>query len=165
MTSCCVNHVYTLPLKLSSVIKKFGSGSIFCVFASVTSILIGKDDEYEKKTENRIRKFQTQCAMALTLDNQIKRTFQTVEGHVDRWDLDATQRAVLEDMVLFLTAPFTMSATNHTVVLLSPDFPTQVLCSLWTNRVQRCSLPIGICPKSFISFKCINQTLAIKFSV
>ncbi len=31
-TSHSVNHVYTLPLKLSSVIKKFGSGSIFCVF-------------------------------------------------------------------------------------------------------------------------------------
>ncbi len=28
--------------------KKFGSGSIFCIFASVASILIGKDDEYEK---------------------------------------------------------------------------------------------------------------------
>ncbi len=28
--------------------KKFGSGSIFCVFASVACILIGKDGEYEK---------------------------------------------------------------------------------------------------------------------
>ncbi len=44
--------------------KKFGSGSIFCVFASVACILIGKDGEYEKK-EKRMRKFQTQCAMAL----------------------------------------------------------------------------------------------------
>ncbi len=50
-TSRCVNHIYTLPPKLSSVIKKFGSGSIFCVFASVTSILIGKDDKYKKKDE------------------------------------------------------------------------------------------------------------------
>ncbi len=48
-TSRCVNHVYTLPPKLSSIIKKFGPGSIFCVFASVASIFIGKDDEYEKK--------------------------------------------------------------------------------------------------------------------
>ncbi len=29
--------------------KKFGSGSIFCVFASVACILIGKDEEYEEK--------------------------------------------------------------------------------------------------------------------
>lgn len=59
-----------------------------------------------------------------------------------------------------------MSVTNnHTVVLRSPDLSPQVLCSLWSNRVQRCSLQIGICPKSFISFKCINQTLVIKFSV
>ncbi len=48
-TSCRVNHVYTLPPKLSSVIKKLGPGSIFCVFASVASILI----EYGKK-EKRI---------------------------------------------------------------------------------------------------------------
>jgi len=50
-TSHCVNHVYTLPPKLSSVIKK-GSGSIFCIYASVASILIGNDeyenDKYEK---------------------------------------------------------------------------------------------------------------------
>ncbi len=44
----------------------FGSGSIFCIFASVACILIGKDEEYEK-TEKRMRKFQTQCAMAFTL--------------------------------------------------------------------------------------------------
>ncbi len=31
-TSRYVNHVYTLPSKFSSVIKKFGSGSFFCVF-------------------------------------------------------------------------------------------------------------------------------------
>ncbi len=28
--------------------KKFRPGLIFCVFASVASILIGKDDEYDK---------------------------------------------------------------------------------------------------------------------
>ncbi len=44
------NQVYTLPPKQSSVIQKFGSGSIFCVFASVASIFIGKDGEYEKIT-------------------------------------------------------------------------------------------------------------------
>ncbi len=32
--------------------NKFGSGSIFCVFASVAFILIGKDEEYEKKLRN-----------------------------------------------------------------------------------------------------------------
>ncbi len=34
--------MFTHCLKLSSIIKKFGSGSIFCIFASVTCILIGK---------------------------------------------------------------------------------------------------------------------------
>ncbi len=33
----------------------------------VACILIGKDVEYEKKTEKRMRKFRTQCAMALRL--------------------------------------------------------------------------------------------------
>ncbi len=42
--------------------KEFGSGSIFCVFASVACILIGKDGEYEKN-EKRMRKFRTQCAI------------------------------------------------------------------------------------------------------
>ncbi len=32
--------------------KKFGSGSIFCVFASVATILIGKDDETKKAYNN-----------------------------------------------------------------------------------------------------------------
>ncbi len=31
-TSRCVNNVYTLPPKLSSIIKKKGSGLIFCIF-------------------------------------------------------------------------------------------------------------------------------------
>ncbi len=36
--------------------RKFGSGSIFCIFASVACILIGKDGEYEKngKTHAKI---------------------------------------------------------------------------------------------------------------
>ncbi len=45
-TSHCVNHVYTLPPKRSSVIKTFGPGSIFCIFTSVASIFIGKDNKY-----------------------------------------------------------------------------------------------------------------------
>jgi len=32
-------------------------------------------------------------------------TFQTVDGHVDRWEMNTTQRAVPEEMMLFLTAP------------------------------------------------------------
>ncbi len=39
--------------------KEIGSGWIFCVFASLASILIGKDDEYEKKTEKRMQRFRT----------------------------------------------------------------------------------------------------------
>ncbi len=34
--------------------QKFGSGLIFCVFASVASILIGKDDEYEKNAYKNV---------------------------------------------------------------------------------------------------------------
>ncbi len=60
-TSRCVNHFYTLPPKLLSVIKFFGSGLIFCVSTSVVCLLIGKDDEYEK-IEKCMRKFRTQCA-------------------------------------------------------------------------------------------------------
>ncbi len=52
--------------------KKFGSGSIFCVFASVACILIGKDGEYEKKRKKRMRKFRTQCEMALTRTSAAK---------------------------------------------------------------------------------------------
>ncbi len=44
----CQSCLHTAS-ETSSVIRKFGSGSILCVFASVTSILIGKDDEYENK--------------------------------------------------------------------------------------------------------------------
>ncbi len=39
--NCCVNHVYTLPPKLSSIIKKLQWGSIFCIFTFVASTLIG----------------------------------------------------------------------------------------------------------------------------
>ncbi len=39
--------------------KKFGSCSIFCVFASVAFTLIGKDEEYKKKLEKRMQKFRT----------------------------------------------------------------------------------------------------------
>ncbi len=42
--------------------KQIGPGSIFCVFASVARILIGKDDEYEK----RICNICNQCARTFT---------------------------------------------------------------------------------------------------
>ncbi len=50
--------------------NKIGSGSIFCVFASVACILIGRDGEYEK-TEKRIAKISDSvckdlnCSMVL----------------------------------------------------------------------------------------------------
>ncbi len=45
---------------------KFGSGSIFCVFAPVACILIEKDEEYERM-EKRMREFLTLCAMTLSV--------------------------------------------------------------------------------------------------
>ncbi len=51
--------------------KKIGSVSIFCVFASIACILIGKDEEYEK-TEKRTWKFRTRCAMTLKLQTNCK---------------------------------------------------------------------------------------------
>ncbi len=51
-----------MPPKLFSVINKFGSGSIFCVFASVAFILIG--------IGWGIRKKRTQCAMTLRLNQK-----------------------------------------------------------------------------------------------
>ncbi len=59
------NRTLTTASKTFVCQKKFGSGSIFCIFTSVACILIGKDGEYEKM-EKRMRKFRTQCAMALT---------------------------------------------------------------------------------------------------
>ncbi len=41
-------------------------GSIFCIFTSVTSIFIGKDDEYDTM-KKRIRKYQTPCARTLRI--------------------------------------------------------------------------------------------------
>ncbi len=83
-TSCCVNDVYTLPPKLSSVIKKFGSGSIFCVFTSVTSILIGKDDEYEKNGKNAYKNFRLSVQWPLrslhTESENFVRNFHTLKN-------------------------------------------------------------------------------------
>ncbi len=46
----CQTRLPLKPLKLSSVVKKkIGSVSILCIFASIASILIGKDDKYKKK--------------------------------------------------------------------------------------------------------------------
>ncbi len=42
----CPSRLHTTSVTIWH--KKFGSGSIFCVFASVASILIGNNDEYEK---------------------------------------------------------------------------------------------------------------------
>ncbi len=47
--------------------KKIGSGLIFCVFTSVACILIGKNEE------KRTQKFQTQCAMTITLVYTVSR--------------------------------------------------------------------------------------------
>ncbi len=41
----CPSHLHTASVTICH--KKFGSGSIFCVFASLASILIGNNDEYE----------------------------------------------------------------------------------------------------------------------
>ncbi len=60
-TSRCVNHVCTLPPKLSSLKKKIGSGSIFCVFASVACILIGKDGEYKKNGKTHAKILDSVC--------------------------------------------------------------------------------------------------------
>ncbi len=56
-TSRYVNHVYTLPPKFLSVIKKFGSGWFFAFFASVASILRGFDSSeppYKQKPQSRM---------------------------------------------------------------------------------------------------------------
>ncbi len=62
-TSRCDSHVYTLPPKLSSVTINLDQVRFSSFFAF---ILIGKDEEYEK-TEKRMRKCQTPCAMAFIL--------------------------------------------------------------------------------------------------
>ncbi len=52
----CQSRLHTASEK-KNCSKKFGPGSIFCVFASVASILIRKDDEYEKKHKNAYETF------------------------------------------------------------------------------------------------------------
>ncbi len=44
----CQSRLHTASENFIRHKKKLGSGSIFCVFVSVASILIGKDDKYEK---------------------------------------------------------------------------------------------------------------------
>ncbi len=56
--------------------KKIRIRFIFCVFASVACILIGKDGEYEK-TEKKHEKIWTQCAMAFSLQLILNRLQQT----------------------------------------------------------------------------------------
>ncbi len=48
MISRWVNHVYTLPPKLSSIIKNSDQVPFSAFFASSASILIGEDGEYKK---------------------------------------------------------------------------------------------------------------------
>jgi len=58
----CLNHVYTLPPKLSSVMKKSRSEiQIVCVFASVACILIGKDEKYEKNWKTHAKISDSVC--------------------------------------------------------------------------------------------------------
>ncbi len=50
-TSCCVNHVYTLPPKLSSVIKKITMRFDFLHFY-IRSKHFDKDDEYKNRKKH-----------------------------------------------------------------------------------------------------------------
>ncbi len=45
----CQSHLHTASDTFVRH-KKIRPGSIFCILASIASILIGKDDEYEKNT-------------------------------------------------------------------------------------------------------------------
>ncbi len=85
MTSRCVNSVYTLPLKLSSIIKKSGSCSIFCISVSVANSLIWKDEEYNKNEKNNLKKgiwkFQTQCARTLRHVRVLCRHYLHLKSH------------------------------------------------------------------------------------
>ncbi len=53
---CKINTTSTPPLHNASekflCHKKIGSGLIFCIFTCVASILIAKDDKYEKTEKN-----------------------------------------------------------------------------------------------------------------
>ncbi len=67
--------------------KKIGPGSIFCVFASVASILIGKDDEYEPPPpppKKRIWKFWTQCAITFSL-SPVCETRPWCQNLIENW--------------------------------------------------------------------------------
>ncbi len=45
----CQSRLHTASKTFVRHKKKIGTGSIFCVFASVACILKGEDEEYEKK--------------------------------------------------------------------------------------------------------------------
>ena len=72
MTSRYVNRAYTLPPKLSYVKKKFGSGSIFCVFAFIARILIVLLEIQSHRmlrltiAKKRMQKCPTQCVSAIS---------------------------------------------------------------------------------------------------
>ncbi len=58
----CQSRLHTASETFVCHKKKIGSGSVFCVFASVTRFFLGKDDEYEKMHN----KFRTRCAKTFT---------------------------------------------------------------------------------------------------
>ena len=86
MTSRSVNRACTLPPKPSSVKKKFGTGSIFCVFRIQSQHFDSFWDKSEPPNfeaddcEKRIRNFRNQCARAFTF-HLLARAL-TVEGTV-----------------------------------------------------------------------------------
>ncbi len=55
-TMLCQSHLH-IASKTLVCYQKNGPGLIFCAIASVASILIGKDDEYEKKEINTYTNF------------------------------------------------------------------------------------------------------------
>ncbi len=67
-----VNHVYTLPF------------DFLTFFASVASILIGKDEEYEKMAKPML-KFQTRCAM--TFKTHFNSGLLANESFRSNWEL------------------------------------------------------------------------------
>ncbi len=57
--------------------KKLGSGSIFGFFVSVASILIGKDDKYEKKNSDSVCKALNPLILLLTRGSYYKEFVET----------------------------------------------------------------------------------------
>ncbi len=62
MNSRCVNHVYTLPPKLSSDIKKFGSGSAFRI----------RSKHFEKKRMRNMEQWKMHANISDSECNDLK---------------------------------------------------------------------------------------------